>query len=217
MTGEPFRPAARPHPNPSPEGDGLVRQTRKWTLADQNRQTNSPPLQGRGKGWGLSAARNAELATHAHTMRRNPTEPEKRLWRALSNAQLGGCKFRRQATVGPFIADFLCPQKALIVEVDGETHDSDADRSRDRALQRLGYTVLHVANAEVMRNIDGVRTAILGALEAAPARWARPHPNPTPLPFSGGLPRPVLPSPSGEGVGGGGSPRHATLPERIVT
>jgi very-short-patch-repair endonuclease len=53
-------------------------------------------------------------------MRREPTEPEKRLWRNLSNRQLDGHEFRRQTTIEPFIADFLCPAKALIVEVDGE-------------------------------------------------------------------------------------------------
>jgi len=152
------------------------------TLSPQDtaRRSGSPPLQGRGKGWGLSASRNAEIAGYAREMRCNPTEPEKRLWRALSRSQLGGFKFRRQAPVGPFIADFLCPQKALIIEVDGETHDVDVDRSRDNALQRMGFSVLHVTNSNVMHNIDGVLTAILGALRAAPDRWASPHPNPSP-------------------------------------
>lgn len=151
-----------------------------WSLRDQARHQNSPPLQGRGKGWGLSANRMAEIASHAHEMRRNPTEPELRLWRALSNRQLGGFKFRRQAQVGHFIADFLCPQKALVIEVDGETHDLESDRSRDAALRKLGYNTLHFANLEVMRNLDGVLIAILNALHEAPDRWDRPHPNPSP-------------------------------------
>jgi very-short-patch-repair endonuclease len=113
-------------------------------------------------------------------MRRKPAEPEKRLWRALSGKQLGGYKFRRQSRIGPFIADFVCPEKALIVEVDGETHDVDKDRPRDMALGRLGFRLLHVTNPDVMRNLEGVLTAILSALEAAPARWVRPHPHPTP-------------------------------------
>ncbi|MFC3594088.1 endonuclease domain-containing protein [Novosphingobium piscinae] len=167
-------------------------------------RTNSPPLQGRGRGWGLSAARNADLASFAQDMRRNPTEPEKRLWHALSQSQLGGFKFRRQAVIGPFIADFLCPQKALVVEVDGETHDVDRDQPRDRALQRMGYAVVHVTNAEVMHNIDGVRAFILGTLEATPDRRASPHPNPSPE--GEGLDRSALPSPSGEGLGVGALP-----------
>ena len=170
----------RPHPTPPPEGEGLKIPRQKWTLSDQAKQQNTPPLQGRGRGWGLSANRNAEIAHYAHEMRRNPTEPEKRLWRALSNRQLGEHKFRRQARIGPFIADFLCPQKAQVVEVDGETHDVDTDRGRDMALGRLGFRVLHVTNADVMRNIEGVLTAILAALDATPDRWTRPHPNPSP-------------------------------------
>jgi very-short-patch-repair endonuclease len=63
------------------------------------------------------------LGERAHAMRRDPTEPEKRLWRHLSNSQLGGFKVRRQAVIAPFIADFLGPAKALVVEVDGDTHE----------------------------------------------------------------------------------------------
>jgi len=112
-------------------------------------------------------------------MRREPTEPEVRLWRALSRSQLG-YKFRRQAVIGSFITDFLCPQKALIIEVDGNTHDVDADRHRDAALQANGFTVLHLTNHDVMHNLDGVRETILAALEEASDRWVRPHPNPSP-------------------------------------
>ena len=152
----------------------------EYTLRDEARRLNTPPLQGRGRGWGLSAERLDQLAKFAHEMRRNPTEPEKRLWRKLSNSQLGGHKFRRQARIRHYIADFLCPQKALIVEVDGETHDSDVDRPRDLALQRLGFRVLHVTNGDVMRNMDGVLTAILETANSASARWERPHPYPSP-------------------------------------
>jgi very-short-patch-repair endonuclease len=115
-------------------------------------------------------------------MRREPTEPEKRLWyRALSRSQLGGFKFRRQAVIGPFIADFLCPAKALIVEVDGWTHDDvRADQRRDAALRELGFTVLRFPNTEVMQNIEGVAAKILETLLRMPDRWDAPHPNPSP-------------------------------------
>ncbi len=104
-------------------------------------------------------------------MRRNPTEPEKRLWRALSNGQLGGHKFRRQAVIGPYIADFLCPQKALVVEVDGDTHDVEYDARRDQALTDYGLRVLRVTNPEVMGNLHGVLQHILAALHESPDRW----------------------------------------------
>jgi very-short-patch-repair endonuclease len=116
------------------------------------------------------------MQQRAQNMRRAPTEPEKRLWTMLSRSQLGGYKFRRQAVIGSFITDFLCPQKALIVEVDGDTHDSQSDRNRDIALKSLGFFVHHVCNADVVHNLEGVCEAILHRLEQAPDRWANFHP-----------------------------------------
>ena len=150
------------------------------TPQDEAKRLNTPPLQGRGRGWGLTAGRLDELNGHAREMRREPTEPEIRLWRALSRSQLGGYKFRRQAVIGSFIADFLCPQKALIVEVDGDTHDVETDRRRDAALIAQGLAVLRVTNADVMRNLDGVLQTIVAALDETPDRRDRPHPNPSP-------------------------------------
>ena len=147
---------------------------------DENRRLNSPPLQGRGRGWGVSANAIAGLHEHARDMRRNPTEPEKRLWAYLSRSQLGGFKFRRQATIGRVIVDFLCPATGLVVEVDGDTHvDAKADARRDAMLEALGYRVTRVANIDVMHNIEGVLQHVLTTLQAMPLRRA-PHPNPSP-------------------------------------
>jgi very-short-patch-repair endonuclease len=108
-------------------------------------------------------------------MRNNPTEPEKRLWRVLSGKQVGA-KFRRQAVIPPYIADFLCPALKLIIEVDGDTHDATADAARDAGLAAPGYRVLRFANADVIGNMDGVFAVISEAVEALRA----PHPNPSP-------------------------------------
>ncbi len=147
---------------------------------DKGWRPEAPPLQGRGLGWGLSVEQLLELHRRAAEMRRNPTEPEKRLWRHLSNSQLDGAKFRRQSVIGWFIADFLCPQKALVVEVDGDTHDEAKDRLRDDILARRGFRVLRVTNDDVMTNMDGVLTLISGAIAVAPDRRDSPHPNPSP-------------------------------------
>ena len=147
---------------------------------DKGWRRETPPLQGRGKGWGLSVEQLGVLHARAAEMRRNPTEPEKRLWRHLSNGQIGGYKFRRQSVIGWFIVDFLCPKKALIVEVDGDTHDDAKDRLRDNILAAHGFRVLRVTNDDVMGNTDGVLQAILGLLNEVPARWDKPHPNPSP-------------------------------------
>ena len=146
------------------------------TPTDTAKRLKAPPLQGRGLGWGLSANTLAELHARARHMRNNPTEPEKRLWRSLSNSQLGNCKFRRQQVIGWCIADFLCPSAKLIVEVDGDTHDAEADAIRDAGLARKGYRVLRVTNDDVMRNVEGVKVAIIQALEHVES----PHPNPSP-------------------------------------
>ena len=147
---------------------------------DKGWSPKAPPLQGRGLGWGLSVEQLAELHRRAAEMRRNPTEPEKRLWRHLSNGQLGGYKFRRQAVIGRFIADFVCPQKALIVEVDGDTRDEGKDRLRDDVLAGHGFRVLRVTNLDVMTNMEGVAHVVLAALTEASDRWHKPHPNPSP-------------------------------------
>ena len=145
------------------------------TPADTAKRTNSPPLQWRGRGWGLTAERIAQLQNRAREMRTNPTEPEKRLWRHLSNSQLGHLKFRRQQVIGHYIADFICPAAKLIVEVDGDTHSAADDARRDAELAELGYRTLRVSNADIMGNMDGVLQRILDV-----AQEASPHPNPSP-------------------------------------
>src|SRR3546814_6751522 len=85
-------------------------------------------------------------------MRNNPTEPEKRLWRRLSNGQLEGHKFRRQQVIGWHIADFVCSSAKLIVEVDGDTHEEVSDRARDKALAEQGYRTVRITNRDVMRS-----------------------------------------------------------------
>ena len=115
---------------------------------------------------------------YAHKMRRQPTEAEKRLWRNLSGSQLGGYKFRRQAILGGYIADFLCPQKNLAVEIDGDTHVVEVAAERDVALAANGIKVVRVTNEDVLKNMDGVLQFLLMELDGRDDRW--PHPNPSP-------------------------------------
>ncbi len=115
---------------------------------------------------------------YAHKMRRQPTEAEKRLWRHLSGSKLGGHKFRRQAILGGYITDFLCPQKNLAVEIDGDTHVVEADAARDAVLAGNGIKVVRVTNEDVLKNMDGVLQFLLMELEGRGDRW--PHPNPSP-------------------------------------
>tara|TARA_R110000772_G_scaffold82239_9_gene174540 strand:- start:2893 stop:3303 length:411 start_codon:yes stop_codon:yes gene_type:complete len=120
------------------------------------------------------------LLARAKEMRLNPTEPEKRLWRHLSASQLGGYKIRRQAVIEYYIADFFCPQKMLIVEVDGDTHDVEADFKRDDRLKSKGYRTVRFTNSDVMGNMDGVLTMLAEMLQETPDRWARCRASTTP-------------------------------------
>tara|TARA_R110002110_G_scaffold406951_1_gene627452 strand:- start:567 stop:884 length:318 start_codon:yes stop_codon:yes gene_type:complete len=100
------------------------------------------------------------------------TEAEARLWSRLRNRTLGGFKFRRQTPVGPYIADFLCADRMLIVEADGGQHAGNAaDMRRTRFLEGRGYRVIRFWNSDVLSNTDGVLEMILIELEKAP-----PHP-----------------------------------------
>jgi very-short-patch-repair endonuclease len=105
----------------------------------------------------------------ARNLRREQTEAEKSLWGCLRGRRLNGHKFVRQEPIGPFIADFLCRERKLVVEVDGATHsEPDAiayDERRSKYLQALGYKLLRVQNADVFTIRDDVLDMILMALK----------------------------------------------------
>ena len=123
-----------------------------------------------------------KLKSRARQLRHEATEPERWLWRRLSNSQLGGFKFRRQAAIPPFIADFFCPAKALIVEVDGATHIARKDAFRDAFLADRGFTTIRFTNDEVRDNMDGVLNSIFERLCELPDRWPSSSVDPTPTP-----------------------------------
>src|SRR6476646_389913 len=99
---------------------------------------------------------------------------EAALWRHLSRSQLSGYKFRRQHVIGNCIVDFFCPRKALIVEVDGDTHHAQSDAVRDRINEHRGYRTIRFTNEDVAKNLDGVLEHLLAELARLPDRWPRP-------------------------------------------
>ncbi len=105
----------------------------------------------------------------AKLLRRAETEAEKRLWGNLRNRRLNGYKFVRQVPIGPFIADFLCRDKSLIVEVDGATHSTDeeilSDERRTNFLAAQGYGIHRVQDTDVFTILDDVFEMILMKLE----------------------------------------------------
>jgi very-short-patch-repair endonuclease len=93
------------------------------------------------------------------------TDAERKMWFTLRDRRFGGFKFRRQVPVGPFIADFVCFEARLVVEVDGGQHaNSVQDRRRDRWFADNRFQVLRFWNNEVLSNREGVATVLAGAL-----------------------------------------------------
>ena len=105
----------------------------------------------------------------ARSLRRNQTEAERKLWGYLRNSSLNSHKFARQTPIGPYIADFLCFDKKLIIEVDGATHGDPHeiiyDAKRTEYLEHCGYRVFRCYNADVFENLTGVLDGILIRLE----------------------------------------------------
>ncbi len=104
--------------------------------------------------------------SQAKLFRRRMTPAERRLWQAIRNNLLG-LHFRRQQIVSGFIVDFYCHSASLAVEVDGPSHErnADYDAERDQVLAGLGIHVLRVTNEAAMNHLRKVLARIAGAAE----------------------------------------------------
>ncbi|MFN8591693.1 MAG: endonuclease domain-containing protein [Thermomicrobiales bacterium] len=109
-------------------------------------------------------------------LRSTQTPAEETLWQALRNRKLAGLKFRRQHPIGPFMADFCCPDRRLIIELDGSVHArmQEEDSAREAILVAAGYTVLRFDNGAVAEDLSAVLNAILTTAEGLPAYEGTP-------------------------------------------
>lgn len=103
----------------------------------------------------------SELSLHrARCLRKNLTDPEKKLWYWLRDSHLNGFRFRKQVPMGSYIVDFVCYKLKLIVEVDGGQHNEARalvyDEQRTQWLEKRGYLVKRYWNNEVLEAIDSV-------------------------------------------------------------
>ena len=112
--------------------------------------------------------RRSDLQRRARQMRREPTEAEARFWHYAKNRGIAGLKFRRQVAVGPYIADFLCTEERVIVEIDGGQHGEERDAARDVWLRREGFRVLRFWNNDVLKDMSAVGETILAELAVPP-------------------------------------------------
>jgi very-short-patch-repair endonuclease len=118
-----------------------------------------------------------QISPHAARLRRERTDAEDRFWQAVRNRQLDGFKFRFQHTIGGCVADFVCLEAMLVVEIDGGQHTQEKGAKRTAFLEARGFKVLRFWNNDVLTNLDGVATVVHAALLE---RSRRPSPNPLP-------------------------------------
>jgi very-short-patch-repair endonuclease len=112
----------------------------------------------------------------ARHLRTNMTDSERRLWHHLRHRQLEGCRFRRQAPIGPYVVDFVCFERRLIVELDGGQHTQQKheDALRTEWLNSQGFRVIRFWNHLVFEDQETVLETIWNALHTTP------HPGPPP-------------------------------------
>lgn len=165
-----------PHPNPLPHaGEGekpagagaLVRDGEIAPTVFTGQVSNSLSRERERAGVRVGVQR-------ARALRRDGTDAEQRLRQHLRARQLAGHKFRRQHPLGPYVLDFVCLEKHLVVELDGGQHNAaDAmahDQNRTRWLQAQGFEVLRFWNHEVLQQTKEVLERLLQALTPTPSR-----------------------------------------------
>ncbi len=96
----------------------------------------------------------------ARRLRRELTKSESAMWDMLRDLRPYGARFRRETPIGPYIADFAWLSARLVVEVDGDSHETNFGRrhdiARDAFLKNQGFTVLRFDNAQVLDGPDYV-------------------------------------------------------------
>ncbi|MFT4251172.1 MAG: endonuclease domain-containing protein [Caulobacter sp.] len=121
----------------------------------------------------------------ARRMRREPTLAEKLFWKVLKKAEIPGSHFRRQASFGPYIVDFVCHHHRLIVEVDGGIHALETVAARDAErqawLEARGYVVIRIPNELAIYDPQSAVQRVLSIIGAD-------TPTPNPSPQGGGEP-----------------------------
>ena len=123
--------------------------------------------------------RQPRSTAQARNLRRNQTDAENKLWYLLRSRRLVAMKFRRQTPVGPYIVDFVCLRRKVIVEADGSQHiESERDSVRDQWLAKEGFTILRYSNRDILKNPDAMLADLVLRLDERlmGSRTASPSP-----------------------------------------
>ena len=101
---------------------------------------------------------NPALKDKARALRKAGFLHEAMLWNQLKSKKFNGLDFDRQKIIGNYIVDFYCAEKAVVIEIDGSSHDSkqDEDAKRDAYLRSLGLVVIRLLVKDVLRDVEGV-------------------------------------------------------------
>ena len=115
---------------------------------------------------------NQLFRDRARELRKNSTLSEVLLWMELRNKKFMGLDFDRQKVINnKYIADLYCAQHNLIIEIDGDSHDNkyDYDRARDEYLMGLGFSVMHIDDLDIKKNIGEVLSRLAFVITTTPS------------------------------------------------
>lgn len=117
---------------------------------------------------------NRIINNHLHKekrklLRKKETDTEQVIWNIIRNRKLG-YKWKRQVSIGRYVADFYCREKMIVLEVDGMYHENtiDYDTERTNYFSSLGIATLRLWNYDIINMSTAVKNKIITALEAAP-------------------------------------------------
>ncbi len=123
---------------------------------------------------------NKHLKGNAHELRNTMTKSEACLWKYALRAKMTGYVFNRQRSVLNYIADFMCKELKLIIEVDGYSHTLDEviekDEKKHKNLEDAGFMIIRFTDDEVLKGIENVKRAIEQTIEELEAKNNLPLP-----------------------------------------
>ncbi len=124
---------------------------------------------------------NKNLKPFANSLRKRMTKAEACLWKYVLRARtLKGYQFRRQRPVLNFIADFMCKELSLVIEVDGISHTweetFEKDRIKTKAIEEAGFTLLRFTDEDVLKSINSVVDELEGWIDEYEKTYKRTNP-----------------------------------------
>jgi very-short-patch-repair endonuclease len=111
------------------------------------------------------------IKKYSRLLRKNQTDAEYRIWKHIRARRFEGLKFKRQESIDMYIADFVCYEKRIIIEMDGGQHaNNEKDKKREAYLIKQGFDVLRFWDNDVLKNTDGVLESIRQKILAPSSR-----------------------------------------------